>query len=200
MPRSLAETDPATAPIASQKDSLTIWFAEDRRVVMYPCDNNERLNFVCIHPDIESQEPRTGPAYGENTHQDHVDSDPVLTTAQSFLRIHHPPTTKCHKQIRQTVRTHAPGPRGVRSGIRMHHSTAFCVSSKTLIHASKPSSPKQTRPPSRSGSSWIWKHCTLGSHKIWLSSVTRRILVYPVSHPSPTLSYTARPLTKHLFS
>ncbi|KAK4158479.1 hypothetical protein C8A00DRAFT_39198 [Chaetomidium leptoderma] len=55
MPRSLAESDPtAAAPVVTQKDTLTIWFADDRRVVMYPCNNNEWLNFVCIHPDTES--------------------------------------------------------------------------------------------------------------------------------------------------
>jgi hypothetical protein len=33
---------------------LIIWYGSDRRIVMYPCNNNELLNFVCIHPDTES--------------------------------------------------------------------------------------------------------------------------------------------------
>lgn len=31
-----------------------MWFGSDRRVVLYPCNDNELLNFVCIHPDTES--------------------------------------------------------------------------------------------------------------------------------------------------
>lgn len=32
-----------------------MWYAQDRRLVMYPCNDNELLNFVCIHPQEESQ-------------------------------------------------------------------------------------------------------------------------------------------------
>ncbi|KAI9166928.1 hypothetical protein HJFPF1_03043 [Paramyrothecium foliicola] len=45
--------DPETAHLVA-KDSLCIWFGNDRRVVAYPCNNNETLNFACIHPDSES--------------------------------------------------------------------------------------------------------------------------------------------------
>ncbi|KAH6853737.1 hypothetical protein B0I37DRAFT_14218 [Chaetomium sp. MPI-CAGE-AT-0009] len=55
IPAGLARSDPSTAPLVRKPDTLTIWFADDRRVVMYPCQNNELLNFVCIHPDTESQ-------------------------------------------------------------------------------------------------------------------------------------------------
>lgn len=54
IPRSEAEADTTTAPLVSQRDSLTMWCGDDRRVVMYPCDNNQLLNFVCIHPENES--------------------------------------------------------------------------------------------------------------------------------------------------
>ncbi|KAK4237136.1 hypothetical protein C8A03DRAFT_44961 [Achaetomium macrosporum] len=54
IPRSAAESDPLTAPLVSQKDALTMWFGDDRRVVMYVCDDNEQLNLVLIHPDVES--------------------------------------------------------------------------------------------------------------------------------------------------
>ena len=62
MPKSMARTDPATAPLIDPNDALFTWFADDRRVVMYPCNDNEWLNFVCIHPDTESQ---TTPAAGK---------------------------------------------------------------------------------------------------------------------------------------
>lgn len=58
----MARTDPATAPLIDPNDALFTWFADDRRVVMYPCNDNEWLNFVCIHPDTESQ---TTPAAGK---------------------------------------------------------------------------------------------------------------------------------------
>lgn len=31
-----------------------MFIGEDRRFVMYPCSNNELLNFVVIHPSTES--------------------------------------------------------------------------------------------------------------------------------------------------
>lgn len=38
-----------------RENALFIWYGDDRRIVVYPCDNNQLLNFVCIHPDTESQ-------------------------------------------------------------------------------------------------------------------------------------------------
>ncbi|KAI1279920.1 hypothetical protein F5Y07DRAFT_396510 [Xylaria sp. FL0933] len=46
--------DPLTAPLVEKDNVLTMWYGADRRVVMYPCNNNETLNLVCIHPDSES--------------------------------------------------------------------------------------------------------------------------------------------------
>ncbi|KAH7376644.1 hypothetical protein B0T11DRAFT_335786 [Plectosphaerella cucumerina] len=54
VPRQVALDDPVTAPFAERHGDLAIWFDQDRRVVMYPCDNNKQLNFVCIHPKEES--------------------------------------------------------------------------------------------------------------------------------------------------
>jgi hypothetical protein len=31
-----------------------IWYGDDRRIVLYPCSDNQLLNFVGIHPDTES--------------------------------------------------------------------------------------------------------------------------------------------------
>jgi 2-polyprenyl-6-methoxyphenol hydroxylase-like FAD-dependent oxidoreductase len=54
IPRKTAVVDPQVAKIC-EENKLAIWYGDDRRVVMYPCDNNELLNFVCIHPEGESQ-------------------------------------------------------------------------------------------------------------------------------------------------
>ncbi|OIW34539.1 FAD/NAD(P)-binding domain-containing protein [Coniochaeta ligniaria NRRL 30616] len=54
IPRSVAQTDPITQPLVADKGALLMWYSDDRRIVMYPCNDNEMLNFVCIHPDTES--------------------------------------------------------------------------------------------------------------------------------------------------
>ncbi|EAQ93316.1 hypothetical protein CHGG_01551 [Chaetomium globosum CBS 148.51] len=55
IPSCLVEFSPETESLGNQKDTLTTWFADDRRIVMYPCQNNEWLNFVCIYPDPVSE-------------------------------------------------------------------------------------------------------------------------------------------------
>ncbi|ROV97543.1 hypothetical protein VSDG_04639 [Cytospora chrysosperma] len=55
IPRKAGLDDPVTRPITEKINSLAIWYGSDRRVVMYPCNDNQLLNFVCIHPDAESQ-------------------------------------------------------------------------------------------------------------------------------------------------
>ncbi|KAJ2907051.1 hypothetical protein MKZ38_008619 [Zalerion maritima] len=54
LPKNVIAEDPVTAPFVEKPDTLCIWYDSDRRIVMYPCNNNEALNFVCIHPDGES--------------------------------------------------------------------------------------------------------------------------------------------------
>lgn len=46
--------DPVTAKLVQKSGELIIWYGTDRRVVVYPTTNNELLNFVCIHPENES--------------------------------------------------------------------------------------------------------------------------------------------------
>ncbi|KAK4234683.1 hypothetical protein C8A03DRAFT_37519 [Achaetomium macrosporum] len=53
--RQAALDDPVTAQFAQMDGQLIIWYGSDRRVVMYPCDRNRQLNFVCIHPTEESE-------------------------------------------------------------------------------------------------------------------------------------------------
>jgi hypothetical protein len=54
LPKKVAEQDPITKPLVEKPNSLAIWYGDDRRVVMYPCNSNQTLNFVLIHPDSES--------------------------------------------------------------------------------------------------------------------------------------------------
>ncbi|OBT71915.1 hypothetical protein VF21_09213 [Pseudogymnoascus sp. 05NY08] len=55
IPRNFASEDPEIRGLLENDNELVIWYGADRRVVVYPCDNNELLNFVCIHPEGESQ-------------------------------------------------------------------------------------------------------------------------------------------------
>ncbi|EKV07623.1 Salicylate hydroxylase, putative [Penicillium digitatum PHI26] len=43
--------DPETAHLVRDFGSVDMWHSSDSNVVIYPCVNNEMLNFVCIHPD-----------------------------------------------------------------------------------------------------------------------------------------------------
>lgn len=54
VPREVAEADPFTAPLVQDKNALVLWFGPTKRIIMYPCNDNSLLNFVCIHPDAES--------------------------------------------------------------------------------------------------------------------------------------------------
>ncbi|TKA80578.1 hypothetical protein B0A49_00630 [Cryomyces minteri] len=54
IPRKAAEEDPETSAFVQECGELTMWYGTDRRIVMYPTSNNQTLNFVCIHPEIES--------------------------------------------------------------------------------------------------------------------------------------------------
>lgn len=53
--RKAAQDDPLTAKFVQKPGELIIWYGADRRVVVYPTTNNQLLNFVCIHPESESE-------------------------------------------------------------------------------------------------------------------------------------------------
>ncbi|RMZ85619.1 hypothetical protein DV737_g566, partial [Chaetothyriales sp. CBS 132003] len=53
--RKSALESPAAAKFVERPGELVIWYDKDRRVVMYPTSNNTLLNFVCIHPEQESE-------------------------------------------------------------------------------------------------------------------------------------------------
>lgn len=42
--------DPETAHMAKDLGTVDMWHGADSKIVIYPCVNNEVLNFVCIHP------------------------------------------------------------------------------------------------------------------------------------------------------
>lgn len=60
IPRKDATVDPEIQKLLENHNELYIWYGTDRRVVVYPCESNELLNFVCIHPEGESQGSTTG--------------------------------------------------------------------------------------------------------------------------------------------
>lgn len=53
--RKSAQDDPMTSKFVQKPGEFIIWYAADRRVVVYPTTNNQLLNFVCIHPESESE-------------------------------------------------------------------------------------------------------------------------------------------------
>ena len=46
--------DPNTRHLCEQPNSFSLFIGSDRRIIMYPTNNNELLNLVCIHPEEES--------------------------------------------------------------------------------------------------------------------------------------------------
>lgn len=42
--------DPQTKKYAEREGELVMFLGPDSKIVVYPCQNNELLNFVCIHP------------------------------------------------------------------------------------------------------------------------------------------------------
>ncbi|KAI9685836.1 MAG: hypothetical protein M1822_004114 [Bathelium mastoideum] len=49
--------DELTRRFAQREGELIVWYGRDRRIVMYPCENNKLLNFVAMHPDAETAAP-----------------------------------------------------------------------------------------------------------------------------------------------
>lgn len=54
IPRKEAETIEGFEKYLEKTGDLQIWLDTDKRVVIYPCHDNELLNFVCIHPDADN--------------------------------------------------------------------------------------------------------------------------------------------------
>ena len=52
--RETARQDPVTAPLVAEMGEARMWYAVDRRIIMYPTSDNQILNFVGIHPMSET--------------------------------------------------------------------------------------------------------------------------------------------------
>lgn len=50
-----ALSDPLTRPLCEKPSMFSLFVGTDRRIIMYPTSNNKFLNFVCIHPESESE-------------------------------------------------------------------------------------------------------------------------------------------------
>ena len=48
--RQIVLDDPETAAVPGPDGSMDMWYAADRKIVVYSTSNNKLLNFVCIHP------------------------------------------------------------------------------------------------------------------------------------------------------
>lgn len=68
--RQQALDDPETNSIARDLGALNIWASGDHRVVIYPCANNEILNFVCIHPDSATTIDASSDSYNQQVGKD----------------------------------------------------------------------------------------------------------------------------------
>ena len=60
VPREDVKNDPQTAKFLQSEGELVMAYGPDRRVVMYPTNDNTLLNFVCIHPQSESEKSSSG--------------------------------------------------------------------------------------------------------------------------------------------
>lgn len=80
--RKAALEDPITKRFVEKPGELIIWYGTDRRVVMYPTSDNSLLNFVCIHPERESEagEDWTTDTNKEALLQVYKDFDPACIT------------------------------------------------------------------------------------------------------------------------
>ncbi|KAJ5765329.1 hypothetical protein N7520_004888 [Penicillium odoratum] len=63
--RQQALDDPETNSIARDFGAVDMWDSSDRRVVIYPCANNDLLNFVCIHPEELTTIETGGDSYNQ---------------------------------------------------------------------------------------------------------------------------------------
>lgn len=53
-------SNPDTEHFLRRDGFMTLWYGDDRRLVMYPCENNTIMNFVAIHPSEITKDVVTG--------------------------------------------------------------------------------------------------------------------------------------------
>ncbi|RWA04709.1 hypothetical protein EKO27_g10391 [Xylaria grammica] len=72
IPRETVLENSKTVQFAKKEGELVMWFDKDRRVIMYPCDSNRQLNFVCICPSIKDEEKNTGDEWSSAASKDEL--------------------------------------------------------------------------------------------------------------------------------
>lgn len=50
VPHDQIRANPETEHLVARQGYVTMWYGDDRRLVMYPCNDNTMMNFVAIHP------------------------------------------------------------------------------------------------------------------------------------------------------
>ena len=50
VPHEKIRANPETKHLVEKKGYITLWYGDDRRLVMYPCNDDTIMNFVAIHP------------------------------------------------------------------------------------------------------------------------------------------------------
>ncbi|RAH84256.1 FAD/NAD(P)-binding domain-containing protein, partial [Aspergillus japonicus CBS 114.51] len=60
IPVAAIDANPATKDLVPRPGEFQLWDGTYRRLVIYPCRNGTELNFVCLHPDAESQHSTEG--------------------------------------------------------------------------------------------------------------------------------------------
>jgi 2-polyprenyl-6-methoxyphenol hydroxylase-like FAD-dependent oxidoreductase len=100
--RKAAQADPKISKLVQEPGELIIWYGSDRRVVLYPTTNNQLLNFVCIHPEAESEAGDDWNMGGnvEKMCEIYKDFDPALL---ALLRGADPETLKVWKLLDMQV-------------------------------------------------------------------------------------------------
>jgi 2-polyprenyl-6-methoxyphenol hydroxylase-like FAD-dependent oxidoreductase len=93
--REAALRDPTTKALASTLGSMDMWYAEDRKIVMYPCADNTLLNFVCVHPAELSDAAATA-GYDTNASKEKLLEvfQAFEPAVQAFLQMAEPDTIK----------------------------------------------------------------------------------------------------------
>lgn len=60
VPTEVLDSDPAVPKQALQAGFLTMWIGENKRVIMYPCDDSTTMNLAAIHPSGQSARDISG--------------------------------------------------------------------------------------------------------------------------------------------
>jgi 2-polyprenyl-6-methoxyphenol hydroxylase-like FAD-dependent oxidoreductase len=77
IPTERVRADPQTSHFVERDGELRLVYGADRRLVIYPCRDNTLLNFVCMHPDEETEA-------SSETWDQSVSKDTMLACFETF--------------------------------------------------------------------------------------------------------------------